>query len=193
PQQQPQPSHDAEVSMELLHTLLETCTTLTSRVEHLEHDKIAQTLEITKLKQKGEIIATMDADEDVTLNDVAAVAKEDDELGPAELNEVVKVVTTAKLMTEVVTAASATITVADTPITAADTPITAARRRKGVIIRDPEETATPSTIIHSEPKSKDKGKRIIVKVSKPLKKQASIEQDEACARELEAELNKTIN
>nr|GEW14140.1 putative ribonuclease H-like domain-containing protein [Tanacetum cinerariifolium] len=55
PQQQPQPSqpsHDAEISMDLLHTLLETCTTLTRRVKHLEQDKIAQTLEITKLKQR---------------------------------------------------------------------------------------------------------------------------------------------
>nr|GEV00344.1 putative ribonuclease H-like domain-containing protein [Tanacetum cinerariifolium] len=52
PQQQPQPSHDAGMLMDLLHPLLETCTTLTRRVEHLEQDKIAQTLEITKLKQR---------------------------------------------------------------------------------------------------------------------------------------------
>nr|GEU53469.1 hypothetical protein [Tanacetum cinerariifolium] len=55
PQQQPQPtqsSHDVEISMDLLHTLLETCTTLTKRVEHLEQDKIAQYLEITKVKQR---------------------------------------------------------------------------------------------------------------------------------------------
>nr|GEU74969.1 hypothetical protein [Tanacetum cinerariifolium] len=32
----------------------------------------------------------------------------------------------------------------------------AARRRKGVVIRDPEEFATPSTIVHTEAKSKDK-------------------------------------
>nr|GEV85103.1 hypothetical protein [Tanacetum cinerariifolium] len=50
-------------------------------------------------------------------------------------------------MTKVVTAA-ATIIAAPS----------AARRRKGVVIRDLEETATPSTIVHSEPKSKDKGK-----------------------------------
>nr|GEY41275.1 hypothetical protein [Tanacetum cinerariifolium] len=37
----------------------------------------------------------------------------------------------------------------------------AARRRKGVVIRNLEETATPSIIIHSEPKSKDKGKGIM--------------------------------
>nr|GEW74034.1 uncharacterized mitochondrial protein AtMg00810-like [Tanacetum cinerariifolium] len=127
---------------------------------------------------------------------------QDDELKPSELKEVVEVVTTAKLMTEVVNAASATITAAITTITAATTPITAAtittapsaaKRRKGVVIRDPEETATPSIIIHSDPKSKDKGKGILVEEPKPLKKQAQIEQDEAYARELEAELNKTIN
>nr|GEU50431.1 uncharacterized mitochondrial protein AtMg00810-like [Tanacetum cinerariifolium] len=41
PQQQPQPSQDAKISMDLLHNLLDTCTTLTRRVENLEHDKIA--------------------------------------------------------------------------------------------------------------------------------------------------------
>nr|GEX56430.1 hypothetical protein [Tanacetum cinerariifolium] len=62
----------------------------------------------------------------------------------------------------------------------------------GVVIRYPKETATPSTIIHSEAKSKDKGKWILVEEPKPFKKQAQIEQDEAYARELEAELNKNI-
>nr|GEX40511.1 hypothetical protein [Tanacetum cinerariifolium] len=172
PQQQPQPSqssHDAEVSMDLLHTLLETCTTLTRRVKHLEQDKIAQTLEITK----GGIIANIDTDEDVTLKSVAAVARDvdavkenayDDEIEPVELKEVVEVVTTAKLMTEVVTAASATITVATTSIAAA-------------II-----TVAPN-----------KGKGILVEEPKPLKKQAQIEHDEAYVKELEEELNKNID
>nr|GFA29686.1 hypothetical protein [Tanacetum cinerariifolium] len=53
PQHQPlQPSHDAAISMDLLNTLLETCTTLTRKVEALEQDKIAQALDITKLKQR---------------------------------------------------------------------------------------------------------------------------------------------
>nr|GEV05493.1 zinc finger, CCHC-type [Tanacetum cinerariifolium] len=69
----------------------------------------------------------------------------------------------------------------------------AARRRKGVVIRDLEETAAPSIIIHTEPKSKVKGKGIMVKETKPLKKQAQIEQDEAYAKKLKAELNKNIN
>nr|GFC71582.1 hypothetical protein [Tanacetum cinerariifolium] len=76
----------------------------------------------------------------------------------AELQKVVKVVTTAKLMTKVVTVASATITDAAPQLTTAGaltltTAPSAARRRKGVVIRDPEESATPSTIIHTEAKS----------------------------------------
>nr|GEU59141.1 hypothetical protein [Tanacetum cinerariifolium] len=100
------------------------------------------------------------------------LSMQDDEPEPAELKEVIEVVTTAKLMTEVVTTATTTITattITATPIAAAT--ITAApRRRKG-----------------------DKGKGIMVEEPKPLKKQAQIEQDEAYARELEVELNKNIN
>nr|GFD08111.1 hypothetical protein [Tanacetum cinerariifolium] len=119
------------------------------------------------VSKQREIIAHMDADKDVTLKDVAAVAKEvlsihDDELEPAELQEVVKVVTTSKLITKVVTAASATIAAATTLITAAtlNTAPSAVRRRKEVVIRHHEETATPSSIIHFEPKSKYKGKGV---------------------------------
>nr|GEY86912.1 hypothetical protein [Tanacetum cinerariifolium] len=92
--------------------------------------------------KQGEIIANIDVDKDVTLKDVVAVEKiveikkdaDDDELEPSELKEVVEVVTTAKLMTEVVTAAAATITAATTLITAATITAapSAARRRKGV-------------------------------------------------------------
>nr|GFB80099.1 hypothetical protein [Tanacetum cinerariifolium] len=70
---------------------------------------------------------------------------------------------------EVVTAASTTITAAEVPIptatTAAVPKLTAApsRRTKGVVIRDLEESSTTtSTIIHSEAKSKDKGKEILM-------------------------------
>nr|GEV99953.1 ribonuclease H-like domain-containing protein [Tanacetum cinerariifolium] len=207
-QQQPsQPTYDAAISLDLLHTLLETCTTLTMKVEALEQDKVgtAQRVESSvdtviddqeDASKHGEIIANIDADEDVTLKDVAddkvkenadVLSMHDDELEPAEIKEVVEVVITAKLMTKVVTAA-ATITAATTPITAATISAApnAARRRKGVVIRDPEEIATPSIIIHSEPKSKDKGKRIMVEEPKPLKKQAQIEHDEAYAKEYQA-------
>nr|GEX80299.1 hypothetical protein [Tanacetum cinerariifolium] len=90
----------------------------------------------------------------------------DNEVDPAKLQEVVEVVTTAKLITKVFTAASATITTAAPQLTTDVAPTlttapSAARKRKRVVIKDPEETATPSTIIHSEAKSKDKGKGIL--------------------------------
>nr|GFA18133.1 hypothetical protein [Tanacetum cinerariifolium] len=85
-------------------------------------------------------------------------------------------------MIKVVTAAATT---AASTLTAAPS---TARRRKGVVIKYLKETATPSTIVHSELKSKDKGKGILVEEPKPLKKQAQIKQDEAYAREFEAKL-----
>nr|GEY80656.1 hypothetical protein [Tanacetum cinerariifolium] len=149
------------------------------------------------------IIAEIDADKDVTLEEVDAakdakvvedadvhgrleesqaqvyhidlehadkvLSMQDDEPEPTELKEVIEVVTIDKLMTKVVTAAATTLSatlITAATITAAPS---AARRRKGVVIRDPEEIATPSTI------------------------QAQIEQDKAYTRELKAELNKNIN
>nr|GEU91188.1 hypothetical protein [Tanacetum cinerariifolium] len=115
--------------MDLFYTLLDTCTTLTRRFEHLEQDKIAQAIEITKLKQrvkklerrnKGRMVAEMDADADVVLEkdkDVAANIVKDvqdkEEIKPAEFQEVVGIVTTAKIITEVVTSASDSITAAN--------------------------------------------------------------------------------
>nr|GEU64609.1 hypothetical protein [Tanacetum cinerariifolium]GEW02697.1 hypothetical protein [Tanacetum cinerariifolium] len=98
------------------------------------------------------------------------LSMQDDESDPAEVQEVVDVVTTAKIITEVVTAASETITIASTTITVAEAQVPAitltaaparvtaapSRRRKGVVIRDPKESTT-STIIPAETKSKDKG------------------------------------
>nr|GEU66040.1 putative ribonuclease H-like domain-containing protein [Tanacetum cinerariifolium] len=119
---------------------------------------------------------------------------QEDEYEPVEVQEVVDVVTTAKIITEVVTAASTTITAANVQVLAATTAVASkltaspSRRTKGIVIRDPEEsTTTTSTIIHSEARSKDKGKGILVEEPKPLKKQAQIKQDEKYARELEAE------
>nr|GEW31318.1 hypothetical protein [Tanacetum cinerariifolium] len=91
--------------------------------------------------------------------------QDDEESEPAKLQEVVEVVTTAKLITEVVTNASATLNAATLQLTTAavltlTTAPTAARKRKGLVIRKPQETATASTIIHSEAKSKDKDKGI---------------------------------
>nr|GEZ97788.1 hypothetical protein [Tanacetum cinerariifolium] len=126
---------------------------------------------------QGRMIAEMDQDDDVVLEDdkeddkeVVDVVKDKDETKPAEVQEVVDVVTTAKLITEVVTVASETITAANAIITTAKAQVPAAtltaapakvvvapsRRRKGVVIRDLQEKSTTSTIIPAETKSKDK-------------------------------------
>nr|GFC34982.1 hypothetical protein [Tanacetum cinerariifolium] len=88
---------------------------------------------------------------------------------------------------EIPAAITATLTVALVRVAAAPS-----RRRKGVIIRNPEEESTTSTIIPAETKSKDKGKGILLEEPKPLKKKQQIEQDEQYAKELHAELNKDI-
>nr|GFA62204.1 hypothetical protein [Tanacetum cinerariifolium] len=122
-----------------------------------------------------------------------------------EVQEVVDVVTTAKLITEVVTAASESVTATSTTIAAAEPQVPAAtitaapvrvatastRRRKGVVIWDPKEEST--TIISVETKSKDKGKGIMVEDPKPLKKKQQVKMDEEYARKLHEELNKDID
>nr|GEV54464.1 hypothetical protein [Tanacetum cinerariifolium] len=115
------------------------------------------------------IIADIDADKDATLEEVEVektfeVEKDAYVQGrPEESQAQIYKIDIEHANKVLMVTAAATITAA-APITAAT--ITAApsatRRRKGVVIRDPEETATPSTIIHSEPKSKDKGKGIMV-------------------------------
>nr|GEZ96281.1 hypothetical protein [Tanacetum cinerariifolium] len=98
-------------------------------------------------------------------NKVLSMQEEESEL--AELQEVVDIVTTTKLITKVVTTASTTITTADIQVHAAKTAAVSAttaapRRTKGVVIRDPEETTTTSAIIHTKAKSKGKGKWILI-------------------------------
>nr|GFA61476.1 hypothetical protein [Tanacetum cinerariifolium] len=165
---------DARISMDLLQNLLDTCITLTRRVKHLEQEKIAQALEITKLKQRVKKLERrnkLKASKLRRLKKVGTtqridtsdntVMDDDDDIVPAELQEVVEVVTTAKLITKVVTATSVTITAAVPQLTTAAAPTlttapSAARRRKEVVIKDPKETATPSFILKPNPKTKGK-------------------------------------
>nr|GFD52667.1 hypothetical protein [Tanacetum cinerariifolium] len=69
--------------------------------------------------------------------------------------------------------------------------VASTRKRKGVVIKDPEEEST--TIIPSDTKSKDKGKVIMVEESKPIRKKQQVELDEEYSRKLHEELNKDID
>nr|GEW87417.1 hypothetical protein [Tanacetum cinerariifolium] len=118
-----------------------------------------------------------------------------------EVQEVVDVVTTAKLITEVVVAVSESVTAASATIAAVlAATITAApgravaastRRRKGVVIMDPEEESTAK--IPAKTKSKDKGKGIIVEEPKPIKKKQHVEMDKEYARKLHEDLNQDFD
>nr|GEU32596.1 hypothetical protein [Tanacetum cinerariifolium] len=122
-----------------------------------------------------------------------------------KVQEVMNVVTTAKLITKVVIVASESVTAASTTIVAAEPQVPAAtitaapvrvvaastRRRKRVVIKDPAEKST--AIIPADIKSKDKGKRIMVEEPKPMNKKQHVEMDEEYARKLHEELNKDID
>nr|GEU38698.1 hypothetical protein [Tanacetum cinerariifolium] len=176
---------------------MDTCATLTQKVANLEQDKIAQALEITKLKQRVRRLekkrrtkhsdlkrrihpntrknAKLDVDEDVTLEDVDDEVAMDanilgrmvesqakvynlylqhskivlsmvdtDEAKPTKVEEVLEVVTAAKLMTEVVTTAAPITTATQVPKPSAQ------RKRRGVVIQNPKETAAASVIVQTK-------------------------------------------
>nr|GEV50645.1 hypothetical protein [Tanacetum cinerariifolium] len=109
-----------------------------------------------------------------------------------EVQEAVEIVTTANLMTEVVTVAATQVAAASIPIhatkpkilTITAAPAVSTRRRKGVIIRNPREEL-PSDTPAETPKVKDKGKGILIEAPKPMKKKDQIEMD--AEEEMEAE------
>nr|GEZ93106.1 hypothetical protein [Tanacetum cinerariifolium] len=119
-----------------------------------------------------------------------------------EIQEAVEVVTTTKLITKVVVAVSETVNAATIvpTITAIVVPtvtvasvkvvVPSTRRRKGVVIRDPEEESSVKT--PTETKSKENGKGIMVEEPKPMKKKQQVELDEAYARKLQEKLNQDI-
>nr|GFB25734.1 hypothetical protein [Tanacetum cinerariifolium] len=84
-----------------------------------------------------------------------------------------------------------------TPISAAKpkilniaaTPAVSTRRRKRVVIGDPEEEL-PSDTAAETPKVKDKGKGILIEALNPMKKKDQIEMDAEYARKLQEEINK---
>nr|GEX03352.1 hypothetical protein [Tanacetum cinerariifolium] len=77
-------------------------------------------------------------------------------------------------------------------VTAASVEVSKPRKRKVVIIQYPEETTTTTVTVQPKVQAKDKGKAILIKEPKSLKRQAQIKLDEEVARQLEAELNANV-
>nr|GFA38823.1 hypothetical protein [Tanacetum cinerariifolium] len=163
------PPQGAEFPTHLFQQVLETCSALTRRVENLEHDNA-------------------DVDTAETEGRHAAKQAEIYHLDLDHPSKVLKVVTAA---TSQVSAASVTISAAKPSIpAAAPTVVTAyTRRRKVVIIRDPEEELSSKTLAETL-KLKDKGKGILIETPKPMKKKDQIELDAEYARKLHEEINK---
>nr|GEV80920.1 hypothetical protein [Tanacetum cinerariifolium] len=179
---------------------------------HLEYDKVAQALEITKLKrrvkhlEKGNKVKVLklrrlkkvgtsqriESFDDNEMEDafnqgrrtyVLMVDKEDEKKTKESMgagDDQVKGRQADIYKIDMDHASKVLIRVA----------ATSTRRRKGVVIRDPEEEST--AIIPANTKSKDKGKRIMVEEPKPMKKKQQVEMDEEYARKLHEELNKDV-
>nr|GEY88002.1 hypothetical protein [Tanacetum cinerariifolium] len=197
-----------------LSHVLDTCSALAHRVEVLENNKAAQQLEIVKLKARVKKLEKINKVKSSKLRRLRKVgtsmrieSSDDMEDENAEVTEsegryadkqeVVEVVTTAKLITEVATAAASQVSAASTtiptvsstiPVTKPSVPtakptVVAAytRRRKGVVIRDPEKEVSLQTLAETL-KVKDKGKGLLVETPKPIKKKEQIEMDAEFAR-----------
>nr|GEY53730.1 hypothetical protein [Tanacetum cinerariifolium] len=139
---------------------------LKARVKRLEK---ANKVKSSKLRRLRKVGASKQVESSADMKDVFNQVRMIDDMDKDEGIELVKdaeVVTTAKLITEVVTAAALQVSAASATIPAASATIPAAaptvvaaytRRRKGVIIRDPKEELPLKTPAET-PKVKDKGK-----------------------------------
>nr|GEY81426.1 hypothetical protein [Tanacetum cinerariifolium] len=145
--QLPSPSNDpiptAKDSLKL-QELMDLCIRLSKKVMDLESEVIdIKSYFIDKFekhKDRGRMIADMDEDvEDI------------DEEDPVEVEEVLEVVTSSKLITKIVTTTEPTTTISQVP------KVSTPKRRRGVVIQDPEEIVA-SIIMHTKVQSKDKGK-----------------------------------
>nr|GEV48614.1 hypothetical protein [Tanacetum cinerariifolium] len=152
----PAQPHGVDFLMSLLQEALDTCAALTRRVEHLKHDKVAQNLEITKLKTR------------VKKLERANKEKETEEV--KDITGSSGIVTTTKLITKVIAAASEmvsaaavipTVTTAVVPAaTVTPAPVKVAvsstRRRREVVIKDPEEESSAKTPTETKSKNMEK-------------------------------------
>nr|GEU69784.1 hypothetical protein [Tanacetum cinerariifolium] len=145
-------------------------------------------------KDKGiELVVDQVKDADIAETEGRHAAKQA-EIYHLDLDHPFKVLKVVTAATSQVSAASATISAAKPSIPAvAPTVVTAyTRRRKVVIIRDPEEELSSKTLVETL-KLKDKGKGILIETPKPMKKKDQIELDAEYARKLHEEINKDID
>nr|GEY89484.1 hypothetical protein [Tanacetum cinerariifolium] len=166
--------------MSLLQEVLDGCAALARRVEHLEHDKVAQYLEIIKLKTRVKKLERankvkalklrrlrkvgtsqrVDTSDDTIMEDVSNQGGMIDELDRDE---------------GAVSAAAVVPTVTAAPVKVA---VPSTRQRRGVVIRDPEEESSAKT--PTKTKSKDKGKGFVAILAVLVTGASQSRQHESC-------------
>nr|GEY04441.1 putative ribonuclease H-like domain-containing protein [Tanacetum cinerariifolium] len=156
-------------------------------------------------------IDEIDADEDIALvsthDDVSTQDNIFQDVGIEGVSkeEVVEVVTTAKMIIDaVVDAAHVTTAIVDIPVSAAKTIVTTAEstktnvevtqdpKRKGVMIQEPEETTTTKTASSQQPQGQDKGKgkaKLIEVLEMPKKRKHQIRADKELAEQLQVKID----
>nr|GFA47588.1 hypothetical protein [Tanacetum cinerariifolium] len=175
--------------------VLDKCSALVLRVEGLENANAAQQLEIVKLKARVKKLERLNKVKSSKLrrlkkvgtsqrvessDDVENVFNQGRISVDMETDEGIELVVNQEKDAEVVTAAATQIAAALAVST---------RRRKGVVIRDPEEELHTDTLAET-PTVKDKGKGILIEDPKPMKKKDQVEMDVEYAKKLQEELNK---
>nr|GFA62608.1 hypothetical protein [Tanacetum cinerariifolium] len=200
PPQQPQSSPQAPPQGANFPThiqkALDVCSALTRRVKNLKHDNAAQKLEIIKLQERVKRLERANKVKSSKLRHLRKVGasrrveSSDDMEDGLDLDHSSKVLSMqeddseVQKVVEIVTTAKPSIPAAAPTVVAAYT-----RRRKGVIIRDPEEDLSSKTPVET-PKLKDKGKGILIETLKSMKKKDQIELDAKYAKKLHEEINK---
>nr|GEY06410.1 putative ribonuclease H-like domain-containing protein [Tanacetum cinerariifolium] len=171
---------------------------LKTRVKKLERMNKVKLSKLRRLKKVGtsQRIKSLEDEENVfnqgriSVDIDEGIELEED----TEVQGAVEVMTTAKLITKVVTAAAASTPIsAATPAAkpnvlkiAAAAPAVSTRKRKRVVIRDPEEELHDDTTAETL-SVRDKGKGILVENPKPMKKKDQIEMDAEYAKRLQEE------
>nr|GFB33145.1 hypothetical protein [Tanacetum cinerariifolium] len=206
--------------MSLLQVALDACAALTRRVEHLEYDKVAQALEITKLKrrvkrlEKGNMVKVVklkrlkkvgtlqriDTSEDTVMEDASNQRRMIDDLDKDDAVSLKDDKEEKKKEEEVkddqVQRRQAKIYKIDMDHASKvlsmleDEPAEVQELLRTISAAEPQ---VPSAAITTAAPSKDKGKGIMVEEPKPLKKKQQVEMDEEYARKLHEELNKDID
>nr|GEZ16181.1 hypothetical protein [Tanacetum cinerariifolium] len=140
---------------------------------------------------QGRIIANMDQDEGIELiadqeKDAEFEGRHADKQAKIyniDLDHSSKVLSMQEDDTKDVAASTPILAAKPKILTITAAPAVSTRRRKGVVIRDPEEELSSDTLAET-PKVKEKGKGILIEAPKPMKKKDQIEMNAESARKL---------